>query len=640
MADNEAKIERDDDSRYKRLRERLREADRSCAKTFKRMGEDFAFMAGHQWSSDDIDYLNAQERPAITFNRVAPIVYSVVGHQINNRMEITYLGRAAGDDRAGELYTGAIRWADDLCDAEDEETEAFTDMCVCGMGWTQTRMVWDENPDGELETVGRCDPLEFRWDPKAAKRNIKDAKWVIRLRWMRREDAEAMWPEIREIDVLSDPERMETAIIHRSDPIPYEGEDVQKFYRLGADEILIAEHQFWEHEVIYRVGDPQTNRLVELSERKFDRMRERLEMMGVPYVRQKKKVYKREVWVGPHLLEEGPNSCPHAFTYQAMTAFRDRDDETGVTTWYGLIATMRDPQQWANKFLSNIQDVLSSNRMGGAFVEEGALQDARQAERDWAAANPLIVLRDGAVTNGKVMERNPLPYPAGLDRLLEWSVQSLPSVTGVNMELLGMVERNQPGVLEAQRKRSAMAILAPLFNALRHHKRARGRIVLYYIREFLADGRLIRITGRDDLKQYVPLVRHEEATTYDIIVSESPQSANQKEETFAVMVELLPTFLNAGIPVPPTLIDYAPLPANLREDWKQFVQQNSQPSPEQQVMARVALEKEQASTLETQTDAELNRVQAAVEQMEAHIKRFEAQTERLKVLADIMDKGR
>ena len=71
---------------------------------------DYDMVAGHQWSDEEMAYLEDNLRPAITMNRMGPVIDSVVGHQVNNRQEIKFLGRDTGDARPNEILTGAYQW--------------------------------------------------------------------------------------------------------------------------------------------------------------------------------------------------------------------------------------------------------------------------------------------------------------------------------------------------------------------------------------------------------------------------------------------------------------------------------------------------------------------------------------------------
>ena len=136
----------------------------------------------------------------------------------------------------------------------------------------------------------------------------------------------------------------------------------------------------------------------------------------------------------------------------------------------------------------------------------------------------------------------------------------------------------------------------------------------------------------------MPLVRNEETEEFDVIISESPRSTNQREETFEALVQLLPALLQAGIPIPPDVLDYAPLPTELVQKWREYLQRSQEPSEEQQQAQQVALAKEQSESEENQAQAALYRVEAQIKQFEAQIKQFEAVTDRLEAI-NSLDKG-
>ena len=593
--------------------------------------ESYDFAAGRQWTDEEKAELEDALRPAITFNRIQPMLAAVKGQQINNRQEVRYIPREMGDVQVSELLTGAAQWVDDECDAEDELTDIFEDLLITGMGWSETRISYDEDIDGKIHSVERIPPLEMYWDHSSKKRNLGDAKFVMRGRWTKRGDAEVKWPKLKgmepgidehvtdEEDSLGEPHDATTAHLYEN--------DARQWYNKRKDEVFIVQTQWWEHEPMYRVGDPDSGQLLELTEKKFNAIKERLDEAGVKYVRQMKKKYFQCFTTGPKVLEKGDCPCPTEFTLRCVTGKRD----AMRNYWFGLLRGMIDPQRWANKFFSDIQDMIVSNRQGGAFVEQGALIDPRQAEETWNDPNPLILVQDGSLARGGIQERNPIPYPQGLDRMLEWAIQALPAVTGVNLEMMGFADRDQPNILETQRKRSALNVLADMFDGMRRFQKERGRVLLYFIQEYINDGRLIRITGQDGKEQFVPLALDSEQTKYDIIVDEASSSPNQKEETFAVLMQLAPLLAQAGIAPPLDTLEYLPLPSSLIAAWKEQINPKEQqpPSPEEQLM----MADKQADLQEKQTKAQLNQVKAKKEAAEAEAQELENQAVKLGIVS-------
>ena len=96
------------------------------------------------------------------------MIDAVCGAQVNNRNEIKFLPRSGDDGGKTELLNGVARWVMDQTDAEDADSEAFRDVAIGGMGWTETRMCYEEEQDGRI-IVERRDPFEMGWDRYARK---------------------------------------------------------------------------------------------------------------------------------------------------------------------------------------------------------------------------------------------------------------------------------------------------------------------------------------------------------------------------------------------------------------------------------------------------------------------------------------
>ena len=71
--------------------------------------------------------------------------------------------------------------------------------------------------------------------------------------------------------------------------------------------------------------------------------------------------------------------------------------------WFGLIKTMRDPQMWANKWLSQTLHILNTTAKGGIVAEEDAFADITEAEEKWARPDTIVWATTGAVSRRKIM---------------------------------------------------------------------------------------------------------------------------------------------------------------------------------------------------------------------------------------------
>ena len=67
----------------------------------------------------------------------------------------------------------------------------------------------------------------------------------------------------------------------------------------------------------------------------------------------------------------------------------------------------------------------------------------------------------------------------------------------------------------------------------------------------------------------MPLDRTELAAEYDIVVTDSPRSTNERERVFGVMTSLAPILERMGVQPPEEAIDYLPLPPSLITAWKE-----------------------------------------------------------------------
>lgn len=577
--------------------------------------ESYDFVAGRQWSEEEISKLNDQMRPVVTFNRLAVVLDAVSGYEINGRQDVTYIPRENADTGPVQVETEAARFFRQQCDAEDEESDSFYDLIGTGLGVVEHRMDFEEDPDGMLK-VERVDPMEMRYDPAAMKRNLMDRRWDVRGRWWAKDVAKTTFPDhdFSAGDNLVDDEGDAPGHpISREAAARYEDNGAGEPYDRRRDHVFILEYTWFENEPYASAINPQTMKMEDVDLDTLKEINGKLKEAGRPAlqsVQRTRRRYKRVFVHGRTTLtpeEEREAPWPEGFHYQFMTGKRDRNKNT----WFGLVRMMRDPQRWANKWLSQTMHIMNANAKGGVLHETGAFQDVKDVERRMAEPGYRLEVNTGYLEKVRIQPATPIPPETF--RLTEFAISSVRDTSGVNVELLGMADRDQPGVLEHARKQSAMAILAPFFDAQRRYRKSAGRLTLHFIKTYLSDDRLIRITGPGPAK-YIPLTKRPEFAKYDVIVDESPTSPNAKEATFAAISQVLPMAMKEGVPVPPDLIEYVPgLPAQLVEKWKALIEQKMQGNPQAEKAAELEMMDKVADIHKKSADATLSEAKAGSE---------------------------
>ena len=587
----------------------------------KEAREDFQFYAGDQWAEDDLNTLREQKRPPLTTNRIQPLVNAVVGSEINNRREVRFIPREQGDAQANEILTAAAEWFRDECGAEDEESDAFEDAVISGMGWTDTRLDFEDDPDG-APRVERINPFEMVWDKSAEKPNLADCGRLFRVREIGYEAATELTGEKDRAKLhagwvrsLADTKPHDQDAADR-----YEGGQEDAFGGSGSDMCLVVEARWFERETFYRSVDiSNPTQMREYSPKEFERLNEMAkQMLGqeLPSVKQRRRVLRR-CFIGSEILgqPDKPMVPDGMFGWEAITGYRDKIRGQ----FYGIVRAAKDPQRWTNKFFSQVQFLLNSQSKGGIMAERDAFENIREAEMSWAKSDQITYLKNGALSgqNPKVLPKPAAQFPNGFFALFQESKEAISQVTGLSQEFLGTREVNQPGVLENTRRQSSLNLLAALFNALRRYRKRQGRVMLHLIQKHLADGRLIRIVGKGK-EQYVPLTRDQVSQrTYDIIVDDSPTSPNEKDRTWAILMQMLPLVRDLMTPeIALEMLEMSPLPASLVADLKKKAaqmkmeeQQNQKPSEEEMRM-KALMEKHQVDMAGKQAGLQVDQQRA------------------------------
>lgn len=584
---------------------------------------EYAFVAGHgQWTDKEKQVLEDEQRPVVTFNKTLKFVKALCGIEANNRREIVYLPRdfnEPGEVSANEMLTVGSQWMAEGCQADRQQSQSFRDAVICGMGWTEGTIDTDDEPRGKYDE-DRCDPLEMFWDRNSRAPNLADAKRRGRVRRMTLGEARSLLPGVTDAPGVTASDldaiwasgyraKADNEGSYKERREADKGSNAKEMSDYDDDtEVHVVQVQWWEYETYVRtvdLSDESGQKHVDLTAEQFEQLNEAATANGIklPSAKLRRKVFK-EALLGNRVLWSGDCKRKNGFTFNCITW--EADDVAG--TWFGIVRVLRDPQKWANKFFSQLMHMINSTAKGGILAEKGVFPDIRQAQKTYARQGAITEVSDGALQKGRIQPKPGAAITGGVAALLQIADAAFGDTTGVNLELMGLADREQAGVLEAQRKQAAMTILATLFDSYSGFMQDVGGMRLYFLQNYLADDRLIRVKG-DDGYQVLPLIKDKVLGSYDVIVDDAPASPDTKEKTWLALQPLMPIIASSKEALAATL-DYLPyVPQKLIAAFKKILMA---PNEGEQQMQMLELQSQQSEIKKNEAGAQQAMANAAL----------------------------
>ena len=611
VADDEAGEYGDEfDNARKKLCDWSKDLDRHWGDWIKEAKQCNRFVAGDQYGDHELRAIKDGGKIPVTFNRIGPVIDAVVGTEIQGRQRVKYQPREVGDAMVNEILTEGAEWIRDQTDAEGEESDAKRDAFVTGLGAVSTEIEYEEDPQGKV-VYRRLEPGSALPDTRARQSNAIDGRYVRHRDKLTKDEFKELYGNVSGV---FDPVEGGLAT-HNSDPRnAYLDDNGSK--DAEDDLVTVDLWQWYEVDTVMVAPSQDGAGLVEYSLEDFEALQEAGKQNGysIDGVRRRKRRYMSATMTGDIFIDEPRQMEMSKFTIQFITG--KRDNEQGV--WYGLVRPMIDPQKWANTFFSMLLHMVRTNAKGGIMIEEGAVGDAKKFQSSLAKSDEITVVADGALAGNKIKDKPQPNYPAGIDRLMQQATEAIRDVTGVNAEMLGLTDRDQPGVLEAQRKQAAYGLLASFFESFRRFRKINGELLLDFL-SMLGPETLVKVTGEDGIKQqYVPLAMAvAKDAKYDVIVDEMPAGPNQKERTWAMFTQLLPVIGDKlSMDAWAEFMKFSPFPESLslklREMLMEAKQKEAQPDPKQEQMFMAQLQNLLATYRKTDAEAQSKEVETAI----------------------------
>lgn len=584
----------------------------------------------HEFFAGDSMYYEATvndkgAKRAVVFNKVKPYVDAVVGTMIQMRRKPNYQARIE-DSEAQQVYsfrTNSLSdYARENANLDYLETWQDREMMITGYGAIDTNVAYEKNPDGEVVAeVIRYD--EIFWDGEAKEPNLLDARWVRRIKAFSKEEI------AKRFDVpIEEFEAYDGNNGGRVQYNPGGGEYTGVIYGAQNKDLLqVNYYQWWELMPYWRganpaltIQDPEmqaqflsimnamVNNRYELSDdddkedlfelkpdaeylsmtpvQKAD-IEKLCEEFGVPFkpIKQKRRCFYTAIVTGKKVIRKFKSQNQEGFTIKFKTANYD----TNRSIWFGIVRALKNPQEYANKALTEILYTIASNSKGGVMYEKSAVRDPRRFEQQYAQTTAAIQVEDGALTNGRIQPKAQASLPTGYENVYQIADSSMSEVSGISREFLGTaVNKQVAALLESQRINQVLATLATYFDAVSLYTVEHARLMLTYLRVLAENnsGRLVRIIGEDGAAQYKRFNVSMMAEEYDVVISETPSTPAQKERTTEIMLQFGEKLAQGGKDISPILVNYLPIPYADKQKILKAITPDPQAAQQQQAAAQ------------------------------------------------------
>lgn len=524
----------------------------------------------------------------VQFNRVKPYVNSIVGFMAQNRRKPDYQARLP-DMRDQQMYSEYLNGFSDYirenANADQIETRQDLDMVIGGVGVTDTAVTIKSgtptrDPKGEV-ALERVDALEVGWDPSCTSTNLLGSRWVFRAKEYDVEEAEDLFDADSDdfgfVDIGDEINNYQfNPFGGIQDKVGYEYADPQR------QMVRVYFYQWFEIEPFYRIENPimrandsqaqQTiynalslvdsydddelfrfnieDEMLCITKANYSQVKSIFKAFDLPFspIKEKRMVYYTAVISGAKVFTAYKSVSQQGFSLKFKTG--DRDERNNI--WVGIVASLRDPQRYYNKSLTELMLIIASNSRGGVMYERSAIENVQEFESRYALTNAAVMVEDGAISGNKIIPKATPKQPNGYEEILQISDAAMEQVTGISEAMFGVTGGgNETAMLQRQRIKQATVVLASYFDAAALYAKEQARMLLSFMR-LLADtnnGALFRMSdgqGNYILEQLSPDFFADE---YDIVISEAPETPVQKEFYAQTLISMAQSMQAIGDPM-------------------------------------------------------------------------------------------
>jgi hypothetical protein len=551
------------------------------------------------------------------------------------------------DKETAEIMQGLVRHIQDSSKADIAYDTAAEWQVDTGLGYFRiiTDYCEDDSFNQDIVIKRVVDPNKVYYDPESTEPDGSDARWAFVIEDWALDEFKTEYPDV-DVTAFKD------------------GVTGDRQGWFGKDFVRVAE---------YFEIESKPRALVQLQDGSTAWKDEIPEEYQELIIAERKSNDKRCKWYkigGDKILEQ--TELPTSFI-PVIPVLGNEVWVEGKRHVHGLTRFAKDPARQYNYMQSANTEVMALAPRAPYIAAEGQLDGY---EQEWAMANRhnLSVLTYNPVSFGGTVigapqRQQPVTTNPGFESAMMRAVDDMKSSMGIFDASLGNRESNQSGKAILSQQRQANIGNFHFSDNLNRSIKQAGRIIIEMIPKIYDTQRVIRILGEDDSPKQVKLnpeqlqpkieVPNEKGGVdtiynlnigkYDLVVDTGPSYATKRQEAAESMMSLVqadPQVLQIAGDVIVRNMDWpgadeiadrikAMLPPQIQQEMKS--EEDGQPQVDPQVQQQM----QQMADMVEHLSQELKAAQAKAESDEdkLDIERFKAQTDRMKVIAELEQKG-
>ena len=513
------------------------------------------FVFNKQWNEEDKKALEEVRKPALTINRILPLVNTVYGEFSSMRSDIFYKAtNGASPHMAAKLSTlmGHITRSNNY--NSRVRSDCFLTGLITGRGFLEVRLGDEVDPLGGVEI-----------------RNY-DARCVVLPKGAKEYDPRT-WPEVFTIERWSYAEIEESFGKDKAESVRSGGsnsgdaeglstsanfsasfsldDDANEDLENDNDSYDVVVHEYRTFEPVWRFLDEESGDMYEVPKKsmKAAEAKALAEQSGVVLSSAKRRTVKYRQFSGDIELSVGTYETGEFSIVPFFPYFF-----AGITM--GMVEPLISPQEQLNKLSSQELHIINTTANSGWQAEEGQLVSPSPEELQSRGAETglVIVRRRGTQPLEKIQ---PNQIPSGIVHAADRAATNMLFISNVNEGALGHTGMNIAGKTVQEKKASMLASLQIIMDNFKFTETVLARVVLANIQAYYTEPRVFRIVeGKDDsvaaevaintVDDYGRFVDDVTLGRYDVAVAFRPQQDVQNDAEFAELVEMR----NAGIAIP------------------------------------------------------------------------------------------